>query len=70
VKRENRPPRKIRTTVTRERLIELNKRFKNYDEEKRAGEISLNLKEIAKELGLGYSTLLHKYRQFQLSGEV
>jgi len=63
--------RKVRTIITKEKLLKMNEVFTYYVKEKNKnnGE-AWTLKKIATELGLGYSTILHKYREFRANKKV
>ena len=63
--------RKVRTIITKEKLLKMNEVFTQYVKEKTKnnGE-AWTLKKIASELGLGYSTILHKYREFRANKKV
>ena len=57
----------MRTTITREKIEAMNKIFGEYLKIRDLGGSlhELNLKMIGKNLELGYSTILHKFREFR-----
>jgi hypothetical protein len=60
--RKTKTERKIRTTLTPEKIDLLNKSFQEREKQVEAGKPTNYLKELGKMLNLGYSTILHKYR--------
>jgi hypothetical protein len=63
--------RKVRTIITKEKLLEMNRIFNEYMNEKEEGCNQFwNLKVIARQLELGYSTILHKFREFRVNRKV
>ena len=64
--------RKTRTTITKEKLDKINQIFKDYlaSKSSKNGPIDINLREIARDLELGYSTVLHKLKEFKDNKEV
>lgn len=63
--------RKVRTTITKEKLAEMNRIFGEYTKQKEEGKNpQFNLKEIGQQLQLGYSTILHKFREFRATKKV
>lgn len=72
--------RKTRTTITQAKLDEMNKIFSLYydyrqnhkDDESEDGQQHEygSLKSIGEKLGLGYSTILHKFREFRATKKV
>jgi transposase len=68
---EGKKNRKIRTTITKEKLAEMNRIFGEYMAHKDDGKNPrYNLKEIGVQLQLGYSTILHKYREYRANKKV
>ena len=48
----------------------MNRIFATYTQQKQVGLNTISLKTIGKELQLGYSTVLHKFREFRATKKV
>lgn len=57
--------RKTRTLITKEKLLEMNKIFNVFTANRSYKGQFWNLKAIAAHLELGYSTILHKFREYR-----